>query len=318
MINTSTDLLELLPQWYRDVLDYQEICEVEKPTFDAAETSMQQVLNNFFPLRMDEGMTEQWEQVLGIVANPQNETLDYRRRRIANRISTKPPFTLSFLYQKLDEMIGEGLWSVTVDYQNYSLYIDRAAQGQTYTQELEWTINHIKPAHIKYISRPYINNMLLLSEQVSYLDDYITWNYRLGGWELGAKPFVTTSAEWNYALGAWPLGAKPFSDKGVEIVAKPTSVTSIQQPLLADVVNTVINAIAAVRLNGSISITDLTKSASADVVTITAYVPEGTTAIILKEELLDTDGNVLTAADVSIPVSGAVTLVYRIYVKEGE
>ena len=137
-IELDTSLLSLLPPWYREVLDYQQICLTEQQQFEAC----------LLYQTMDERAVGMWEQVFRIVPNPQVESLAFRRTRVLNRISTRPPYTLGFLYQKLDELIGPGEWKVTVDYPNYTLYIESAAQNQNYATELAFTINRIKPAHI--------------------------------------------------------------------------------------------------------------------------------------------------------------------------
>ena len=101
MIYTDTELCKLLPPWYREVLDYQALCQAEQPIFQDIKAQMRAVLDNFFPQTMDASAVEQWEEMLNIMANPDSEALDFRRWRIINRISTKPPFTLQFLYNKL-------------------------------------------------------------------------------------------------------------------------------------------------------------------------------------------------------------------------
>ena len=94
------------------------------------------------------------------------------------------PIPLGFLYQKLDELIGPGEWKVTVDYPNYTLYIESAAQNQNYATELAFTINRIKPAHIVWVNAPFVRTGLLLSEIISSAQRI--YNYRLGAWGAGA------------------------------------------------------------------------------------------------------------------------------------
>ena len=166
----DTGLLDLLPPWYREVLDYQVLCGAEETAFDALAEEIVGVADNFFFQTMDEGAVAQWESIFGIVPNPQTEDLDFRRYRVLNRISTRPPYTLGFLYQKLDELIGPGLWEVTVDYPNYTLYIESSAQNQNYASEVAFTINRIKPAHIVYVNTPFVQSGLLLSEQIERAD----------------------------------------------------------------------------------------------------------------------------------------------------
>lgn len=133
-IELDTDLLALLPPWYREVLDYQELCRTETAQFETLADEIIGVADNFFFQTMDEGAVSMWEQVFQIVPNPSTESLDFRRARVLNRITTRPPYTLGFLYQKLDELIGPGEWTVTVDYPNYTLYIESAAQNQNYAR----------------------------------------------------------------------------------------------------------------------------------------------------------------------------------------
>ena len=107
-LELDRDLLALLPPWYREILDYQEICQTEKVQFDALAAEITGVADNFFFQTMDEGAVSMWEQIFDIVPNLDTEILGFRRLRVLNRVSTRPPFTLGFLYQKLDELIGAG------------------------------------------------------------------------------------------------------------------------------------------------------------------------------------------------------------------
>lgn len=298
MIHTNVDLLSLLPPWYREVLDYQAICMAEQPTFEEYQTAMQQVLDNFFPLTMDISAVEQWESALRILADPTAESLEFRRQRIINRISTKPPFTLQFLYNKLDELVGKGMWSVSIDYPGYTIHIERTARSMNYTLELEWTINHIKPAHMAYVSRPYIDAVVAVAERVSYIPN-------------------DHSTQYNYKLGTWVLGDQPFVSPEGEVVAKPESAPSVKPPMLADAAEAIMQNIFAVRVNGSSVITGLQKSVAGSQVQIIAAASQSIADVITKEELLDGLGNVLSSADVYIPVTSAVQLIYRITVREG-
>ena len=298
MIYTDTELCKLLPPWYREVLDYQAICQAEQPVFQDIKMQMQAVLDNFFPQTMDVSAVEQWEDTLHILADPDSETLDFRRQRIINRISTKPPFTLQFLYNKLDELVGKGMWSVSIDYPGYTIYIERTARSMNYTLELEWTINHIKPAHMAYVSRPYIDAVVAVAERVSYIPN-------------------DHSTQYNYKLGTWVLGDQPFVSPEGEVVAKPESTPSVKPPMLADAAEAIMQNVFAVRVNGSSVITALQKSVAGSQVQIIAAAPQSIADVITKEELLDGLGNVLSSADVYIPVTSAVQLIYRITVREG-
>lgn len=293
-IELDTQLCQQLPPWYREVLDYQQICQTETAQFEALAQEITGVAENFFFQTMGLDGIEMWEQIFHIVPNPSTEDLDFRRYRVLNRITTKPPFTLGFLYQKLDELIGPGLWEVTVDYPNYTLYIESSAQNQNYAQEVAFTINRIKPAHIVYVNTPFIQSGILLSEQIERLNR--VYNYKLGLWALGQLPFAT--------------------DQDNEVVKLPET-PSIQQTLLTGVANFVSGDVASARINGAISITNLSKSVENNILTITYTVANSQTAEITSVELLDADGGVLTSSTVYVPVGDTVVMKHTIPVAEG-
>lgn len=340
-IELDANLLALLPPWYRAILDYQEICQTEEAQLEALGTEISSVAENFFFQTMDESAVAQWEQVFQIAADPAVETLAFRRARLLNRISTHPPFTLGFLYHKLDELIGPGRWSVRVDYPNYTLYIESSAVNQSYAQEVAFTINRIKPAHIVYRNAPYLTAALELSETIlqkklrynyrlglwalgmlpfAQADYKIEGNYRLGSWGLGTLPFAaleTMHYAPNYHLGTWPLGAEPFADIGLEEVIKLPVDTSIQYPFLEDVATYAASDIVSARINGLIVISDLTKSADGAELTVSYTVTPQQVEEINKLELLDSGGEVLTSAVVYVPVTGNTVLSHTIIVREG-
>ena len=252
------------------------------------------VADNFFFQTMDESAVSMWEQIFEITPNPETETLDFRRARALNRISTRPPFTLGFLYQKLDELIGPGAWTVTVDYPNYTIYIESSAENQQYATEVAYTINRIKPAHIVYVNTPYTRTGLLLSETI----------------ELSQRVY-------NYKLGAWGLGVLPFAVEQSQGVIKMPTTPSIQAALLNDTANFVSGDIASARINGTIAISDLNKSVEGSTLEVTYTVAQSQTEAITSAELLDAEGNVLTSSTVYVPVSGSTIMKHIIPVSEG-
>lgn len=93
---------------------------------------------------------QKWEQVLHIRAKPLTETLSFRRQRILSRLCTRPPFTLAFLYQQLDTLLGVGRWTCRVDYPAYLLTIGTHVEDKLHREELIHMVNQIKPAHIVF------------------------------------------------------------------------------------------------------------------------------------------------------------------------
>lgn len=305
MLNLELDYkpCEHLPPWYREVLDYQQMCQTEEQQFALLAEEINRVADNFFLQTMDYETVQLWENVFHITANPATESLQFRRERIINRISMRPPYTLGFLYQMLDRLIGEGQWTVEVDYPNYALYIEAGAEGESYWQELTYTVNHIKPAHITYISRPLLRTGMLLNERIE-----------------------SVRYEWNYHMdGTWALGAEPFADEiGLEVLKTP-NIQSIQPALINGVANFASGDVAYARLNGSVLVGTLTKTVTpastpggAATLTVTYNVTPAMTDAITSVELMDSSGDTLTRMSVYVPVTETVNLRHTILVQEGQ
>lgn len=294
MPQLDTSLLEQLPDWYAQILDYQELCLAEQPSFDAVADEIVAVADNFFFQTMDVDAVSQWEQIFDIVADPSTETLEFRRVRALNRISTKPPYTLAFLYQKLDELIGPGQWTVTVDYPNYTLYIESSAQNQSYATEVAFTINRIKPAHIVYVNTPLIQREVLANETIEL-----------------------TQRTYNYNLGGWGLGLLPFADETSLGVIKTPQTKSIQQAMLDDITSYLSQNIGSIRLNGTVTISDISKTPTGSQLEISCSVSSSQAEAVTSAELLKTDGTVWDSASVYVPVNQGTVLKYIINVLEG-
>lgn len=293
---------EYLPPWYQEILDYQALCETEAQQFQALAQELVQVGDNFFLQTMDLETVQLWEGVFKITPNPSTESLQFRRDRIINRISMRPPYTLRFLYQVLDRLIGPGAYTVTVDYPNYALYIEAAADGQSYWQELTYTVNHIKPAHITYISRPYIYSGLVMSETVE-----------------------SVQYEWNYIMdGTWALGAEPFADETNVEVVKTANINSIQPALINDVANFTSGDIAYALINGETIIGTINKSITPSpymgqpaTLTVSYNVTPAMTDAVTSVALVRSDGTVLTSLTAYVPVTETVNLRHTIPIQEG-
>lgn len=291
----ETDLCQYWPLWFREILDFQALCQTEGEELRVMALFMERVRNNLFVQRMDEGTAAEWERVFHIVPNPVTETLAFRRDRILNRLSMHPPFTLTFLYQRLDALFGPGNWEVEVDYPNYTLYIEAAVEDQQYFSEMSVTMDIIKPCHIVYISRPRVAGGFLISEAIT-----------------------RTVGVWNYILGSWTLGEKSFFSGTEEEVIKMAAQPSIQQAFLDQTAGFVANDIKSVRINGSILITALSRSTVGNVASIGYRVLREQTGEVNLIELLDKAGTVLTTSAVYVPVAEeTVAFRHAFVVKEG-
>lgn len=186
-------LLEYLPDIYHDVIDFVELTETETQEITSVETAIERLLNDQFVNTANESAIRRRERILGIQADPATETIEFRRKRLINRYSTKPPFTVRYLQRQLDNLVGAGLTIVSVDVQNFTLTVTANINDASVFKEVEHTVKVVKPANILYQQQTSLEDVIEFQEGISKRD--ITWNYRLGSWRLGEKPFANLGAE---------------------------------------------------------------------------------------------------------------------------
>ena len=291
---TSTQ--ELFPSVYDKVLEISVLSETDDVLLDQALAKLERAQLNQFILTADEETISVYEKMFSILANPTTETLQFRRERILNRMSLQPPFTMRWLQNKLDEIIGVGKWNAYVDYANRTLYIESFVVNQQWFNELRITINRIKPCNLVFVNKPLIMADVVANETI-----------------------VSATQHYNYILGQWQLGQEPFATTDSEEVIKLPSVKSINPNLLADIASFSATDVVAVRLNGSVKLSNFATKAGQGATTIVEYeVKPAQASEITQIELLGTGDRVLTASSVYIPVTEAVICKHSINFKEGE
>jgi hypothetical protein len=189
----SERILQYLPEFYREVKDFVELDQTVSAELDTMESAVQQLLNDQFVTTSSIDAVKRREKMLGIQADPANESIAFRRARIINRYSMKPPFTARFLQEQLDRLVGPGRVLVEVEPENYLLIVTAAIDDAEVFREVEHTVKQIKPANIVYQQNTALNDDLELVETIVMHE--VTWNYVLGSWQLGAAPFATLGPE---------------------------------------------------------------------------------------------------------------------------
>lgn len=288
-------LSSFVPTVYKDVVEMDDIINAEQIHMDTAKREMFTAFANTFVLTADELGIKMFESMLGIVANPHTEDLEFRRERIINRLSMSPPFTFRFLKQKLDEIIGVGAWTAYIDFDNYTLYVESSATDQNWYTEMAVTINKIKPCNMVFTNVPYMASVLSINEEISYSS--LAWKYRLGGWRLGEHPFAIVN------------------EGGV---IKMANSPSIEQKLLDATAGFVAEDISYALINDTVRISEFSlKKVTDSSVSIEYPVTPGMTTLITNVKLMREDGTVLTQASVYVPVTETVVNKHVITVKEG-
>ncbi|MGE7718054.1 putative phage tail protein [Priestia megaterium] len=183
-----------LPEYYGDIEDFEELAGTETIELTLMEGAVDQLFDDQFVETSGLQAIKRRELMLGIQADPTTETLEFRRRRILNRYQTKPPFTIRYLQQQLDMLVGPGMTIVSVDYENRLLTVTANIDNASVFREVLHTIETIKPANMVYQQNTALEGGIVLEEHISMQE--MVWNYKLdGSWQLGEKPFVSFKPE---------------------------------------------------------------------------------------------------------------------------
>lgn len=175
-----------------------ELTGTENVELDALYAAVSTMLADQFIDTASEQAIKRRELQLGIRADTSTETLEFRRKRLINRYSTKPPFTIRYLQQRLDALVGAGLATATVDVQALVLTVAIGIPDAAYFREIEHTINQMKPANIIY------NQQTALADRIG-IEEHIT-----------ATPLIRSTR-----LGTlWHVGVTAFEVPGEEVVIK--------------------------------------------------------------------------------------------------
>lgn len=288
-------LASFLPHVYDGILEMSSIVDAEDNIMDTFRTEMSTAFYNTFVLTADEDGIYMFEKMLNIIADPYKEDLEFRRQRLLNRVSMTPPFTFRFLKQKLDDVIGKGSWTAYIDFDKYSIYVESSAENQNWYSEIEFTLNRIKPCNMVFVTVPRVSRKMFMNEVISY-----------------------ETLHWKYRLGSWKLGEHPFAIRDIGGVLKLATTESIKPVLLNGAATFVHDKIAYVLINDSVTVNEFdTKQVSNNVVSIEYSVSPENTSIITNIKLMSSNNEVLTEADVYVPVQQTVISKHIITVQEG-
>lgn len=186
-------VLKHLPEYYRLIVDFNQLSSTETVELNQLQGAVDQLFNDQYVLTASSAAIRRRELMLGIQADP-DESLQFRCLRILNRYQTKPPFTIRYLQQQLDRLVGSGMTLVSVDPQAFLLTVTTNLDDANVFREIHHTIDTIKPANMLYQQHTSLDNVITMVEKVSM--KRMTWNYGLdGGWRLGQQPFVSYGQE---------------------------------------------------------------------------------------------------------------------------
>ena len=113
-------LMEYLPQYFRNIREFQWIMSAEQPEMDLIYQGIEDYINDqFFNTLTLEGC-KRWEQALGIRPSS-SQTLEQRRLVITNRANDLPPYTFKAVKGVMEALFGKDGFILFEDTENYTL-----------------------------------------------------------------------------------------------------------------------------------------------------------------------------------------------------
>ena len=155
----AIDLKMLLPDWFKDILEFNRLLEAEEVELEEVENSIQSARNNCFVQTADENTILLYEKRFGITFQ-YGETLEYRRSRILQRYNTVVPFSIGFLKDRLKELYGSDGYVLTVNSKTCLLTVKVTSDRYGAVNLLYDLLWDIIPAHIQIIANQQVTNYI--------------------------------------------------------------------------------------------------------------------------------------------------------------
>lgn len=210
-----------LPKVLQDVTEFKIVNE----NLDKELTNVDKVIKNIQKEAVVQTASEygisKWEKTLGIIPTD-NESLEVRRFRINNILTSKLPYTLRWLQNKLTEIVGSASgWILNIDYSHYTITIILSGLNTNLMLEVEKQLRNAIPSNMKLeIGGPSITSSeIKIGVGMMYATKYnVNANYKIVPFDFNIGDFEEGSIGEN--------GKINLKDAGVAVTSGYTQVYS--------------------------------------------------------------------------------------------
>lgn len=171
-LDRLVSLENYVPTIYKGVKEIDALIKSEDYLFDILISILNQEYARMFIQTCDLKGVEKFEQVLQITANPEIESLEFRKDRLLTRSNSTLPYTTIWLKIYLNSVLGEHNYELNIDYKEDIIRLYGYLLDYSWSREVGNVIRDIKPCNMIFINIPtMIENVGLLH----WFDDN-TWN----------------------------------------------------------------------------------------------------------------------------------------------
>lgn len=147
---------EKFPNYYDGMLEINTLSDVEMRLLNLLRDELTSVINNQWVLTADLSGVIKYEKMLNITPNS-NDSIEFRRERILNRLNQAAPYTITYLIRWLNIYLGQGTFEVQMEYNEYLLTITVHIGEYGKLDELIKSLIEIVPANIGKV----VNNEII-------------------------------------------------------------------------------------------------------------------------------------------------------------
>jgi len=149
----SADVLSYLPPFYGEIREFREIAKTVNEELKQLKKEINFVMGEQFIQTAEK--TLKWREEEFRITAGGDETIPFRRERLIERKSRKPPITLRTLRERLNAYIGTTQAEIHLVPGEYAFTISiPAVDGYKFRDILE-LVNALKPANMEYIQSPF-------------------------------------------------------------------------------------------------------------------------------------------------------------------
>lgn len=117
----AKNIIEYLPLFLKSVYEFKEIANSENIELDDLQSKTDSITNETIVALASEYGINRYEKIFNIVNKEQ--TLNERKFVIESIFSNRVPFSLAWLKNKLNQLVGKDNYIIDIDYANYKLTI---------------------------------------------------------------------------------------------------------------------------------------------------------------------------------------------------
>lgn len=291
----NVDLKQYLPIVYEGIVESETQQDSLSIEIDKMNNTYEQALMDQFVQFASLKVLPYYENIFNIVANPETESVQFRRERILSRMKMlTPPYTYYYLRIILDGFFGKGRYKLEVDNNNFKILLESSSSDSLWYHEIQVSITAVKPCNMIFVNIPRLSTNLTVNEKISH--SKTIYNYKLDG--------------------TWLLGLKPFITQEEDIVDKMENVHSIQQTFIDKTIEEWKTFFAKSVINDSYNVTQLNISKEDSNLIITYEVTSTMANSITNIKLIGVDDITLINSNVFIPVDDYVTIKHIINLQE--